>query len=138
MAAVGVMIELDGIAIRVAEGFGQRLRGLMFSANLPPDAGLLLTDCASVHTCFMRFPIDLVYLDKRGVVKQLVPRLKPWRASIGKRGSVQALELAEGSIDWLNLHVGDDLSNAKTQQVHAGVVGYQAETQVAHALGVRP
>ena len=136
--AAGDAIELDGIAVRVAEGFGQRLRGLMFSASLPPRQALLLTDCASVHTCFMRFPIDLVYLDKRGVVTQLVSGLKPWRASIGKRGSVHALELAACSIDRLNLHVGDDLSNARAKKMHAGVVGCQAEAQVGHALGVQP
>ena len=137
MAAIGVAIELDGIAVRVAESFGQRLLGLMFSANLPLDEGLLLADCASVHTCFMRYPIDIIYLDQRGVVIQLVPGLAPWRASRGQRGSVQVLELASGSIDRLSLRIGDDL-NVMTKRAPSGNVGHRAETQIAHALGAEP
>jgi uncharacterized membrane protein (UPF0127 family) len=96
--------------IALADGFWSRLRGLMLAAPLAPDAGLLLTRCASVHCAFMRQAIDVVYLDADGVVLGCVPRLRPWRAS-ARRGARHTLELAAGAIERLGIRPGDRLAH---------------------------
>jgi uncharacterized membrane protein (UPF0127 family) len=74
--------------IEVADTPVRRLRGLMF--RRAPAAPLLLTRTSSVHTCFMRFPLDVTFLDARGRVLREV-RLRPWRAA-WCRGAAYALE----------------------------------------------
>src|SRR5207253_305834 len=88
---------------------------------LAADAGLLLCDCPSVHTAFMRFAIDVVYLDRDGVVLKCVPGLRPWRASAGRAGRddhgrryprpAHTLELAAGSIARWGIRPGDRLQH---------------------------
>jgi uncharacterized membrane protein (UPF0127 family) len=63
---------------RVAERFGERLRGLMFTARLRPGEGLVIVPCASIHMLGMRFPIDAVFFDRAGVVTKVVRGLRPW------------------------------------------------------------
>lgn len=101
---------VSGLRVRVAEGFWARFAGLMFSRSLPEREALLLPRCPSVHSCFMRYAIDVVYLDRRGLVTKLVSNLQPWRASLGGRDAAHALELAAGSIQRLGLRVDDDLN----------------------------
>ena len=106
------------LTLREARGFWSRFRGLMLSRPLPPDSGLLITHCASVHTCFMRYALDLVYLDAAGRVTQCVAHLKPWRTSACNRRSglshgraVHVLELAAGSIERLGIQTADQLKH---------------------------
>jgi uncharacterized membrane protein (UPF0127 family) len=61
-----------------------------------PDGGLLLTRTSSVHTCFLRFPLDVTFLDARGRVLREV-RLAPWRAA-WCRGAAYVLESPAGRI----------------------------------------
>ena len=75
--------------IEVADTAWRRLRGLMF--RRAPAAPLLLTRTSSVHTCFMRFGVDVAFLDARGRVLREV-RLRPWRAA-WCRGARYALEV---------------------------------------------
>lgn len=100
-------MAMEQLRVRTAEGFRERLRGLMFTAQLPHDQGLLITRCACVHTCFMRYPIDLVFLDARGVVTGLRHALAPWRVSAGPSGTVDTLELAAGSVARLGIKLGE-------------------------------
>ena len=74
--------------IEVADTFARRLRGLML--RRAPAAPLLLTRTSSVHTCWMRFPVDVTFLDARGRVLREV-RLRPWRAA-WCRGAAYVLE----------------------------------------------
>ena len=105
------------LQIKVADSFLQRLRGLMFSKRLPPAQGLLLKRCASVHTAFMRYAIDVVYLDAQGRILKCIANLKPWRASSSgfgwlaarRMGGVHTLELPAGSIQQMGLQPGDHL-----------------------------
>lgn len=99
---------------RLADDFASRLRGLMFAPPLADDAALLLRHCTSVHTAFMRFTLDVLYLDRHGVVTQCVAGLAPWRCSAGRPGSgaCHALELKAGSIDRLAIAQGDRLLHA--------------------------
>lgn len=64
----------------VAQSFTQRLVGLLSRSNLKKNEALLIEKCKQVHTCFMRFPIDAIFLDKNNVVVG-ISELKPWRFS---------------------------------------------------------
>ena len=58
--------------VELASTFGQRLRGLMGRREMPPGSAMLLYPCNAVHTCFMRFPIDIIFLDREGDRKSVV------------------------------------------------------------------
>jgi len=81
--------------------------GLMGRRGLPADGALLITPCSSVQTCFMRFAIDVVFLDRDGGVVRVVPGLKPYRAALGGRGARSALELPAGAAERCGIAVGD-------------------------------
>lgn len=103
------------LRLRTARSFSTRLLGLMFRRGLPPGEALLLTQCAGVHTAFMRFVIDVVYLDRHGCAVKLVPALRPWRASWGGPQARHTLELASGDIARLGLRCGDTLIQPVSQ-----------------------
>jgi uncharacterized protein len=84
------------------------MRGLLGRASLPPGEGILLRPAGSVHTFFMRFPIDVVFLDKEERVVGIEPAVPPWRTA-GRRGAKAVVELAAGECDRRGLRVGDRL-----------------------------
>ena len=86
-----------------------RLRGLLGRAPLGPNSGLLIDPCHSIHTCFMRYAIDVVYLDRDWSVTRIVPAVPPWRFSYAGRACM-TLELASGRAAELELGVGQVLS----------------------------
>ncbi|HEY1366818.1 MAG TPA: DUF192 domain-containing protein [Gaiellaceae bacterium] len=92
----------------IADGFLSRLRGLLGRRELPRGEGMLFRPTSSVHTSFMRFPIDVVFLDRELAVTKIVARLKPWRAAAARRSHI-ALELAAGEADRRRLTVGERL-----------------------------
>jgi len=107
------------LALRTANNFLTRFRGLMLSRQLGPAEGMLITCCPSVHSAFMRYPIDVVYLDRHGVVTGCVPNLKPWRASRSSFGGPHAahtLELATGAIVAFGIAPGDRLKHPSIAQ----------------------
>ncbi|MEI7482419.1 MAG: DUF192 domain-containing protein [Elusimicrobiota bacterium] len=79
-----------------ADTFSSRLFGLIPRKTLEPEEGLWLDPCAMIHTCFMSFPIDAVFLDAGLKVVKVVPSLKPWRFSPWVYGAKSVLELAPG------------------------------------------
>ena len=83
--------------LKIADGFWSRLVGLQFRRPLPSDAGLLLVPCNSVHTCFVRFPVDVVFLDNRGCVLAVRHNLRPWRLAFGPRKTHAVLEMIAGA-----------------------------------------
>jgi uncharacterized membrane protein (UPF0127 family) len=80
----------------VADGPLTRMRGLLGRSQLTDGQGLLLQPAGSVHTFFMRFPIDVVFLDRDGLVTRVVPALRPWRAA-GSPKARAVLELPAGA-----------------------------------------
>ena len=67
----------------------------MFVKDLPADEGLLIERCNSIHTCFMRFPIDATFLDRDDNVVKVVRNIRPWRLCVwGGRRAVKVLETA--------------------------------------------
>lgn len=92
--------------LQIADGFWSRLLGLQFRRQLPADAGLLLAPCTAIHTFFVRFPLDIVFLDRTGRVLAIYPQLRPWRQCFGPAGTYATLELAAGVVD---LSIGEVL-----------------------------
>ena len=76
----------------LAETMFARLRGLLGRSGLSSGEGMLLRPAASIHTAFMRFPIDAVFLDRESRVLKVAAELAPWRAA-ACRGSRTVLEL---------------------------------------------
>lgn len=70
---------IHGVDAEVAETFAERARGLIGRLGLPSGTGMLITKCNCIHTCFMRFPIDAVFLDGGGQVVKTVRNVRPWR-----------------------------------------------------------
>ena len=93
--------------LELAAGYWSRLRGLQFRAPLPVDRGLLLVPCGSIHTFFMRFAIDVVFLDSTGQVVGVRQRVRPWRVVPALRGTHAVLELPAGTA---SLTAGDSIS----------------------------
>jgi uncharacterized membrane protein (UPF0127 family) len=90
----------------------QRLRGLLGRRSLPEAEGILLRPAGSIHTYFMRFPIDVVFLDRDLVVVGIEPELAPWRMA-GRRGAKSVVELAAGQCERRGIAVGDHLALAE-------------------------
>ena len=86
-----------------------RMRGLLGRSDLPRGEGILLRPAGSIHTFFMRFPIDVVFLDGDDRVLEVVPRLAPWRAA-GVKGARSVLELAAGEADARGIRAGSMLT----------------------------
>src|ERR671930_2035468 len=90
----------------IADTLPRRLRGLLGARGLPPGEGIVLRPGWSIHTAFMRFAIDVVYVDANQVVMKVVPNLKPWRASTC-RGARDVVELAAGEAGRRGIKAGD-------------------------------
>jgi hypothetical protein len=65
----------------VAKSSTARQKGLLGRSGLPDGGGLWIIPCESVHTFFMKFPIDLIYIDRKKRVKKVRHNVRPWRLS---------------------------------------------------------
>lgn len=92
----------------IAERGLARMRGLIGRDGLEPGSGMLIDASPSVHMFFMRFPIDVVFLDRDRRVVRVVERLRPWRVA-GARRAAAALELPAGAAAAAGVAVGDEL-----------------------------
>lgn len=86
-----------GFKVSGAETFRLRLLGLMFRAGLPQGEGLLIRPCRAVHTHFMRFPIDVLFLDRENRVVHIIPAMAPWKLSPTVKAADAVLELPAGA-----------------------------------------
>ena len=92
----------------VADSPLPRMRGLLGRRNLGADEGVLLRPAGSIHTFFMQFPIDVVFLDREGRVLRVVESVRPWRTAAA-RGARAVLELRAGESGRRRVAVGDVL-----------------------------
>lgn len=97
------------IEIIVADTFFTRFSGLMFRQKLPTATGLFLAPCNSVHMCFMRFAIDVVYLDKEYNIIKVVKNLKPWIGLSMCAKAWAVIEMTAGEAERCGLTVGTKL-----------------------------
>jgi uncharacterized membrane protein (UPF0127 family) len=89
----------------VASGFFVRARGLLGRSGLAAGEGMLITKSWSIHTAFMRFPIDAVFLDRDLRVRKVVATIRPFRVAAAPR-SRHVLELAAGEAARVGIDVG--------------------------------
>ena len=97
-----------GAAIDVADSSGTRRTGLLKHERLEPGEGLWIKPCEAVHTFFMKFPIDLVYIDKRLKVRKVRNAVPAWRVS-GCLTAESVLELPAGTVLQTGTQPGDEL-----------------------------
>jgi uncharacterized membrane protein (UPF0127 family) len=87
-----------GDSVQVANSFITRLKGLMFNKEMCGFDGLLIKSCNSIHTFFMKYSIDVVFLDREYRVMRIIRGLRPWRLSPIVFKANQVLELKNGSL----------------------------------------
>jgi uncharacterized membrane protein (UPF0127 family) len=93
----------------VADNPWTRLRGLIGRSGLAPGEGLLIVPCNSIHMFFMRFAIDVLYVDRARRVVGLHHTLAPWRVGRMYRQAHFVVELPAGTLRATGTEVGDQL-----------------------------
>lgn len=93
----------------VADNPVKRMVGLLRHAGLDAGDGLLIAPCNSIHSFFMKFRFDAVFLDKRGKVVHLIADMAPWRVSKVAFSAHSVLELSSGVIAQTATQLGDQL-----------------------------
>ncbi|MGH9657077.1 MAG: DUF192 domain-containing protein [Bryobacteraceae bacterium] len=99
-------------AADVADTSEKRRRGLLKHTGLKPGEGLWISPCESVHSFFMKFAIDVVYLDRKKRVKKTRSAMVPWRMSACLTAH-SVLELPVGTIESTGTRAGDQLEFEK-------------------------
>ena len=93
----------------VADTSAKRRTGLLKQDGLAPGHGLWIVPCESVHSFFMKFAIDLVYLDRKHKVRKVRHNMAPWRMSICLSAH-SILELPAGVLEATGTQAGDQLA----------------------------
>jgi uncharacterized protein len=92
-----------------AQGFWSRARGLIGKKLLRPGEALLIPHCQAIHMFFMRFSIDVIFIDKHKKVVGLVKNIKPFQLSPFFFMAREAIELVAGTIDRTKTSLGDQI-----------------------------
>ena len=96
--------------VDIANTFFQKTRGLLGRTALKAGEALFIPQCGSIHTLFMRFSIDVVFLDKNNSVNRIIPCLLPFRVAFGPWGTRGVLEMGCGSLEKCDIKKGDPIS----------------------------
>jgi len=96
--------------LKTATSFPSRAVGLISRSSLPDDEAMYFPWSSSIHTCFMRFAIDCVFVDRQMRIKTIYHGVRPWRLAwpVG-RGVFGVIEMASGNAERLGLQVGEEL-----------------------------
>jgi uncharacterized protein len=84
--------------VLIADNLLTRMFGLMFQKSMGTKDGLLIDPCNSIHTFFMRFPIDVIFIGRNGKIVKILRDMKPWRMSWLYFQSSQVLEMNSGAL----------------------------------------
>jgi uncharacterized membrane protein (UPF0127 family) len=95
-----------------------RRKGLLGRRTFEMGEGLWISPCESIHTCGMKFPIDVIYLDRKKKVRKIRTAIVPWRFSMCLR-AYSVLELPAGTINRTRTRPGDQLEMIYLKQ-HSG------------------
>jgi hypothetical protein len=106
-------------ALEVADSGPKRNKGLLGRKGLAPGEGLWIIPCESVHTFFMQFPIDLIYLDRQNRIKKVRGSVPPWRLS-ACLSAHSILELPAGTIHDTRTEHGDTLEFSPATVLEGG------------------
>jgi len=101
--------QIIGQNINEAIQLYDRSKGLMFSSDMKGFDGLLIRSCNSVHTCFMQYSIDLIFIDKQDRVVKCIEHKQPWRMTLFYFKASSTLEVPIGTIKRANITEGDHL-----------------------------
>ena len=117
--------EIIASRVTMATTRKERAIGLLGRTHLDPGEALWIAPCHGVHTCFMRFAIDIIAMNKDGVVVDAVGTLKPWRFRLPKDGACIVLELPAGTLKDAPAMIGhriklDGWSSAFAPSAHCG------------------
>ncbi len=104
-ARTGEVVAAD---VEVADTREKRRRGLLGRTSMNASSALIILPCFSIHTAFMKFPIDVVFVNREGVVVKVVRNLAPWRISVSFRGRA-VVEFPGGSLAPRDMREGDRL-----------------------------
>jgi len=95
--------------VKVADNLFTRMKGLLGKKELPIGEALWIKPCFSVHTFFMKFSMDVIFLNKKNQVIAAVRNLKPNRMTRLYPQSFSVLELPIGTIAASNIEIGDKI-----------------------------
>jgi uncharacterized membrane protein (UPF0127 family) len=104
-ARTGEVVAAD---VEVADTREKRRRGLLGRPSMSPSSALILLPCFSIHTAFMQFPIDAVFVNRQGIVVRVVRNLRPWRIAVSFRARA-VVEFAADSLSPRDMRDGDRL-----------------------------
>ncbi|KIH70630.1 DUF192 domain-containing protein [Salinicoccus roseus] len=107
----GTVIAQDLIK---AHSFWSRFKGLMLKRDMPHDAALHLRPCSSIHTFFMKFSIDVIYIDEQNVVVGIEKHLEPGKIGGRFKSARSVIELPAGTLR--DLSTGDTVAFAEKNQ----------------------
>lgn len=94
----------------VADTPWQRMKGLLGRKDLKKGEALIIKPCNSIHSCFMRFAIDVIFADSNHKIIGIITHLKPWRFSGIYLSAKFCIELPAGTVDSTHPSIGDSLS----------------------------
>lgn len=103
ISETGVVLAED---VGRADTFLKRLKGLMFSRSLEQHKGLHITPCKQIHTCFMNYAIDVLYLNSHHSIVALEENVTPWTFGKIQKNAVSVVELPKGKINQTNTKIG--------------------------------
>lgn len=101
--------------VELANTFLTRLRGLMFRRRLSPTVALWIRPCNGVHTFWMFFAIDVLFLDRELRVVKLVENMRPFRLTRPHLAARSVIEMAAHTIAKAKLKVGDQLEIVRSE-----------------------
>ena len=104
--------------LEVAGSAGKRSKGLLGKSGLAAGEGMWIVPCEAVHTFFMQFPIDLVYIDRKHRVKKVRSCVPPWRIS-ACLSAHSVVELPAGTVQATQTERGDTLEIAGMLTMYA-------------------
>jgi len=107
--------------LRVAKTHWSRFRGLMGTeaGSFPAGQGLWIVPSRGIHTFAMRFPIDVIYLDKGKIVIHAEENLKPWRVAPVRLGATSVLELPGSTLSATHTTLGDEIEIGLQEDIPA-------------------
>jgi uncharacterized membrane protein (UPF0127 family) len=121
--------------VEVADHGATRRKGLLGRSGLAAGEGLWIVPCESVHTFGMKFPIDLVYLDRNKKVKKVRSGVPPWRLS-ACLSAHSVIELASGTIHTTQTRPGDTLEFSPALPLSDGPIGPDASLPAGPSLKI--
>jgi uncharacterized membrane protein (UPF0127 family) len=90
-----------------AESIKARFQGLLGRKGLAADEAMWITQCSSIHTFFMKFAIDCVFVDAKGTIRKIYHNVVPWRIAGPVFGATDVVEMSAGQAKLKNLQIGD-------------------------------